>query len=81
MKHTTEIFCSECKNVADVGEHHTIFITKLCPFHAAAPELVNELIAAIHALRSYQFGNGSPNLAESVADHAEAFLVKIEARP
>jgi len=31
--------------------------------------LGNALAAAIAALRSYQYGNGSPDLAESTADH------------
>ena len=30
--------------------------------------LGNALAAAIAALRSYQYGNGSPDLAESIAD-------------
>ena len=32
------------------------------------------LRAAIHALRSYEFGNGAPDLAKSTADHCEAML-------
>jgi glucose-6-phosphate 1-dehydrogenase len=33
--------------------------------------VVQALTAAMHALRSYQYGNGSPELAESVADLCE----------
>ena len=32
------------------------------------------LNAAIHALRSYQHGNASPDLAEEIADHCAAIL-------
>jgi hypothetical protein len=39
------------------------------------PECVREmrqmLIGAVHALRAYQYGNASPDLAESVADSIE----------
>ena len=37
--------------------------------------LRSALDAAVHALRSYQFGNGSPDLARSVADLCEASLI------
>lgn len=36
------------------------------------------LQAAAHALRSYQYGNASPDLAEEVAEHIEALLAKRE---
>lgn len=32
------------------------------------------LTAAYHALRSYQYGNTSPDLAESLADNIQEFL-------
>lgn len=32
------------------------------------------LIAANHALRSYQYGNASPDLAEEVADKIDEYL-------
>jgi hypothetical protein len=37
--------------------------------------------AALHALRSYQYGNGSPDLAKSVADHLQAALEELPAEP
>lgn len=37
--------------------------------------LRSALDAAVHALRSYEFGNGSPDLAASIADLCEAALV------
>ncbi len=43
---------------------------------AAAPELARALEAAAHALRSYQYGNSSTELAMSVADFADAALAK-----
>jgi hypothetical protein len=33
------------------------------------------LLAASHALRSYQYGNGATELAKEVADEVDAFLV------
>lgn len=47
---------------------------------AAAPELLDVLTAAWHALRSYQYGNASPDLAADVADRAEAAIAKAEGR-
>ena len=41
---------------------------------AAAPKLFEALTAAEQALRSYQYGNSSPDLAESIADNAQAAL-------
>ncbi len=41
---------------------------------AAAPELYVALRAAMHALRSYQHHNASPELAEEVADLCERTL-------
>lgn len=35
---------------------------------AAAPELYQAAYAAFHALSSYAYGNGSPDLAETVAE-------------
>jgi hypothetical protein len=43
---------------------------------SVAPEMYRLLIAARHALRSYQFGNGSPDLAEEIADKANELLAR-----
>lgn len=40
-------------------------------------ELAKALEAAVHALRSYQFDNSSPELAASVADHGEKVLAAV----
>ena len=37
----------------------------------ASPQLLEACIAASHALRSYQYGNGAPDLAEQTADALE----------
>ena len=37
-------------------------------------DLVKAAIAAVHALRSYQYGNSSPDLAEEIADALEAAI-------
>ncbi len=41
-----------------------------------APEMMEKLEAAVQALRSYQYGNASTELAESVADAGQAVLAK-----
>jgi hypothetical protein len=38
---------------------------------AAAPEMLKALYAAIHALRSYQYGNSATDLARECADHCD----------
>lgn len=47
---------------------------------AAAPDMLRVLTAAELALRSYEFGNASPDLARQVADAAKAVLDKAEGR-
>lgn len=39
-----------------------------------APSLANALVAAVSALRSYQYGNSAPDLASSIADVGVAAL-------
>ena len=41
--------------------------------------LVATIQAAMHALRSYEHGNASPDLAASTADHCAIVLVQMEA--
>jgi hypothetical protein len=43
-------------------------------------DLLQALTAACHALRSYQFDNGSPDLAEEIADHCESLLARESSR-
>lgn len=43
---------------------------------AAAPELLVACDAAMHALRSYQYGNGSSDLAEATANALEEAISK-----
>jgi hypothetical protein len=43
---------------------------------ASAPDLAKALEAATHALRSYQYGNASTELAMSVADFCDVALAK-----
>lgn len=42
---------------------------------AAAPKLCRTLIAAYHALKSYEYGNFSAELAKEVAAEAQAALI------
>lgn len=46
----------------------------------AHDDLLSALTAAAHALRSYQYGNGAPDLAGAVAAAAEAAIAKAEGR-
>lgn len=39
-------------------------------------ELIKAGLAAVHALRSYQYGNASPELAEEIADVLEAAILQ-----
>jgi hypothetical protein len=41
---------------------------------ASAPEMYRMLEAAVHCLRSYQFGNAAPKLAEEMADACEVVI-------
>ena len=43
-------------------------------------DLLKALVAAGHALRSYQHGNGSPHLAESVAQRVEAIVAAAQGK-
>lgn len=43
--------------------------------------LLNELNTALNALRSYQYDNGSPDLAKLVADHIQATLATFKRVP
>lgn len=45
---------------------------------AAAPELLRALMAASNALRAYQYGNSSPDLAKEIANAADAAIAKAE---
>jgi hypothetical protein len=44
------------------------------PLIKAAPRLLVTVEGAMHALRSYQYGNSSTELAESMADACEGAL-------
>lgn len=46
----------------------------------AAPDLLKACHAAYNALKSYQYGNTSPDLAESVADSVMVTIAKAEGR-
>lgn len=47
---------------------------------AAAPNLLAVAHAAFHALKSYEFGNASPDLARECAAELEAVIAKAEGR-
>lgn len=43
---------------------------------AAAPDLLEALIAASHALKSYRYGNTSTDLAREVAEECDVAIAK-----
>jgi hypothetical protein len=47
---------------------------------AEAPNMYNSLIAASHALRSYQYGNSSPGLAIEMADKIDEVIAKADGK-
>jgi chromosome segregation ATPase len=53
---------------------------RLAALQAQNRELREKVTACVHALRSYQYGNSSTELAEEVADAADATLAQLEAR-
>lgn len=52
--------------------HEVIEELTVCEPRTDAQKMVPLLKAAFHALRSYEFGNGSPDLAKQIADDIEA---------
>jgi hypothetical protein len=48
-----------------------------CPEHPMAA-IIKSLRAASHASRSYQYGNASPDLAEEIANDADATIAKVK---
>jgi hypothetical protein len=50
------------------------------PLLSAAPDLLTVASAASHALKSYEHGNGSPDLARSCAAALDAAIAKAEGR-
>lgn len=57
----------ECPDALELAER----LIRLVNNHA---EIVRALEAAAHALRSYEYGNGAPDLARSVAAHCETLV-------
>ena len=53
-------------------------MTTPTPRQAALERLVMQAVGAVHALRSYQFGNDAPDLAEESADALEKALAAVE---
>ncbi|WKA31627.1 hypothetical protein [Bradyrhizobium roseum] len=63
-EHTITI---ECENALDLAHHLILYVN-------AHDQVVETLKAAMHALRSYQFGNSAPDLAQGIADDLEALI-------
>jgi hypothetical protein len=65
--HEEETIRFECTGAAELAAR----LAAIANGHA---ETTKALTAAMHALRSYQFSNASPELAESTADYCEQIL-------
>ena len=63
-EHTITIECEGALDLAD----------RLIRYVNAHADVVKTLHAAMHALRSYQYGNSAPDLAPGIADDLEALI-------
>lgn len=63
-EHTITIECEGALNLAD----------RLIRYVNAHAEITRTLTAAMHALRSYEFGNGAPDLARGIADELQTLI-------
>lgn len=71
-----EIEGHEEKTIRVDGPGVERFAARLVAVANGQAALLNALTGAIHALRSYEFGNGAPDLARSIADHCETIVNK-----
>lgn len=69
-----------CPTKASDGHPDIIALPENMAAIEAVPELYTALLAASNALRSYQYGNASPDLAKGIADFADAALAKADRR-
>ncbi len=67
-----ETICVDCPGARDLAARLVAAVNG----HGA---LRNALSAAVHALRSYEFGNGSPELARATADHCQSLTGELAA--
>lgn len=63
-EHTIVIECAGALDLAD----------RLIRYVNAHEEITRTLTAAMHALRSYEYGNGAPALARGIADELEILI-------
>ena len=68
---TTADECPTCLN-AEIAR----LKARLEEAEAAAPDLLKACEGAMNALRSYQYGNSSPDLAKDVSDYLQAIIAK-----
>lgn len=59
-----ETITIECEGALDLAD-------RLIRYVNAHDDVVKALTAAAHALRSYEFGNASPDLARAIAAHCD----------
>lgn len=57
----------ECEGALDLAHQLILYVN-------AHDQIVKTLTAAMHALRSYQFGNSAPDLAQGIADDLEVLI-------
>lgn len=65
-EHTIVIECEGALELAD----------RLIRYVNAQEDITRTLTAAMHALRSYQFGNSAPDLARGIADELQTIITQ-----
>ncbi len=67
--HEEETIRIECEHALDLAD-------RLIRYVNSHEQIIKALIAAGHALRSYEYGNASPELARAIATYCEAIARK-----
>lgn len=69
---------SDNKSTEDLVKDARAAISDIHGFIFAVQDLLKDAKAAVSALRSYQYGNASPDLAKEIADQTEKGISKVE---
>jgi hypothetical protein len=67
--------------VMSAANHYPAALDEIERQQQVNAELLKACKAAENALRSYQYGNGSPDLAEEIADYISAAIARAKAEP
>lgn len=67
--HEEETIRIECEHAGDIADQLIRLVNN-------REQILKTLTAAAHALRSYEYGNASPDLARSIAEHCEQLFTQ-----